>query len=211
MSRDGPPPSRLSERMAERIESEKRLIEEHQSALITLLANERSTLEESLKSASLSVRSAMQSSTEEAKAEIGTLVSSIVWETRQLKGAIASMTDQNRISHKTILDAQNETAAASYRALLKGTRPVAVLSAAILLSAASVLAGMTWWTRQDLASTQDAISAAREVLRQIEAKTAGISILRATNGTFVVLPKGTDLQTGYRCEDNRPCFPIPER
>lgn len=210
MSKDGPPPSRLSERMAERVESERRMIEAHQAEIASMLASDRARLAESLKADYLSARSAMQSSTADATAEMQGFVSTVSRQIAQLKTVIATVLNENRASYRTTLERENQASSAAYRALLKGSRPVAVLSAAILLSAASVLAGMTWWSGRTLTETQDQIAIERKALSDIRQLTGRVEILNDPSGTFVILPMNTDTTKIYGC-DGRPCLKLPGR
>lgn len=85
-----------------------------------------------------------------------------------------------------------------------------------------VLWGASAWTNRSLAqargelnATRAAIMSERNALNALQQQTGGVRIERHSNGTFVVLPVGTDVRTNWNCTEtgDEPCFrvapPVP--
>jgi len=209
MQKDGPATPSLSERLASRHESEKRLISEHLEEVEAMLLNWRSQLAQSLNAELRDALSDTRNSTQEFQTMIASSNASLKEASSTFKLSIETTARETSTWFANSLRQREENWIERTQGLLKGTRRTTIVGAAILLSGAAVLAGMSWWTREDLALVQRKLREAEATLSQIEARTGGITLLNAVNGRFVVLPEGTDLQTTYRCEEDLPCLRLP--
>lgn len=206
MKKDGPPALSLNERLRQKINDETQLLSEHRSMIETMLDDERRLLAQSLRSESERARSVMQSSTAEALSEMKSFSAFLKQEEAKAANLIQARTSAAQDGLRATFSSLNEEASHGITRLLSHARMTAIVSVTILLSAAAILFGMTWWAHTDLIQTQDQLATARSALHQI--KTHGIEFIIAQNGKFALLPEGTE-KAFYTC-DKRICMKLPE-
>lgn len=206
MKKDGPPALSLNERLRQKINDETQLLSEHRSMIETMLDDERRLLAQSLRSESERARSVMQSSTTEALSEMKSFSAFLKQEEAKAANLIQARTSAAQDGLRATFSSLNEEASHGITRLLSHARMTAIVSVTILLSAAAILFGMTWWAHTDLIQTQDQLATARSALHQI--KTHGIEFIIAQNGKFALLPEGTE-KAFYTC-DKRICMKLPE-
>lgn len=206
MKKDGPPALSLNERLRQKINDETQLLSEHRSMIETMLDDERRLLAQSLRSESERARSVMQSSTTEALSEMKSFSAFLKQEEAKAANLIQARTSAAQDGLRATFSSLNEEASHGITRFLSHARMTAIVSVTILLSAAAILFGMTWWAHTDLIQTQDQLATARSALHQI--KTHGIEFIIAQNGKFALLPEGTE-KAFYTC-DKRICMKLPE-
>lgn len=110
---------------------------------------------------------------------------------------------------RSVIDRETLATTRSVRKLLRWPLWTAAICVILVAISLTVLWATTWWFQQDLIELRAETQAQRRALQSLTDQTGGIEILTATNGTFVILPKGTDLDTVYTCRDERSCLKLP--
>ena len=95
------------------------------------------------------------------------------------------------------------------RSLLRWPLWTAAICVILVVISLTALWAGTWWLREDLKALRAETEAQKSTLGALKDQTGGIEILPSSDGTFVILPQGTDLRTTYRCGDDRPCLKMP--
>lgn len=208
MKKDGPPALSLSERMRQRINDDTQLLSEHRSMIETMLDDERRLLAQSLRSESERVRSVIQNSTAEALSEMKSFSAFLKQEEAKAANLIQARTTAAQDGLRATFSSLNEEASHGITRLLSHARMTAIVSVTILLSAAAILFGMTWWAHTDLTRTQDQLVTSRSALSELQRQTNRIEFWNTQKGKMMLLPKGTE-QEFYTCE-NRLCLKLPE-
>ena len=130
-------------------------------------------------------------------------------EQRKLASNLESASRDAFARIRSVIDQETLATTVSVRKLLRWPLWTAAICVILVVISLTTLWGVSWWMRQDLIALRAETQAQESALQSLTDKTGGVEILSTTDGTYIVLPKGTSLTTTYGCTNNRPCLKLP--
>ena len=110
------------------------------------------------------------------------------------------------------IESQTETTRLSVTQKLAGMRRMPLWTALSFLVmiglSLAILLTATWWYREALTEVRQAYLLERQALERVQEMTGQVDIRKTEEGTYVMLPRNTDMETIYRCGDRR-CLKLP--